>query len=327
MLPYVKAAAFLSGAEDNPVSATRSANDHYLSIPLPEPVAIPLSTEILLVDHRTGASTKTSVTLTTISPSPDDLRIDGLESTATAAGLKTGIDTLMKRISKGVAAGDYEIAVTLSSMLTKTAREYVAAAQVDTTTTRMLLSKIDETPEIFAKAAPAMDDGTMGTTVEALENDLLPALESHVMQATHSSKNPKKENFTTPRATVYVDLDKPGRPGFTPGAIEVPMDVPFMLIVRLASPGDHAFRLARVGDFDSPDFTSDAASTSTLASGIYTLPRGRHMLACMKHPNEKLELFSGLSIPAPVAPPPPAPEAAALVTTDTVSSRTQTIQE
>ena len=324
MLPYVRAAAFLSGLDDAPLSATRSANDRYLSIPLPEPVAPPYSTIILLADNRTGDSTKTSVTLTTVSPSPDDHLIDGLETTATAAGLKTGMYSLLKRISKGVMGGDYELAVTLAPLLANSARAYASAAQVDTTTTRMLLSKIDETPQIFAKAAATMDDGIMGTTVEALENDLLPALESHVMQAVHTTSGPKPENFDTPRATVYVDLNKAGKSGFTPASMEVPKDMPFMLIVRLSSPGDHAFRLARVGDFESPDFTSDAASTSTLASGIYTLPRGRHILACMKHPSEKVELFAGLSIPPP-APPTPASVAPVRATSDTLSSPTQTV--
>lgn len=94
------------------------------------------------------------------------------------------------------------------------------------------------------------------------------------------------------------------------------MDVPFMLIVRMPEPADHAFRLARVGDFDTPDFTSDASSTSTIASGIYTLPMGKHTLACMKHPGEKVDLYAGIS------PPPPAAKTPVATATLAVTSQT-----
>ncbi len=318
MLPYVRAAVFLNGTDDAPLSATRSANDRYLTIPLPKTVETPYPTTIELVDVRVLKSSKTQVTFASIQPSPDDLKMEGIEVTTTTAGLKTAMDAYMKRMTKAVNGGDYELAVTLSPDLVESAQSYAATATVETTAIKMILIKISETPEILKAAAKVMDDGTMGTTMESLQYELLPALESNVMQAMQTSPHKSPENFTTPRATVYIDLNKKGSEGFSPTSLEVPMNVPFMLIVRMPKPADHAFRLARVGDFESPDFTSDASSTSTLATGIYTLPRGKHTLACMKHPDEKLEIYAGMSIPLPAVATP--------VTTTTLAANTESTE-
>jgi hypothetical protein len=320
MLPYVRAAAFVNGLEDAPLSATRSANDRYLSIPLPKSVETPYSTTIELVDARVLISNKIPVTFASIQPSADDLKMEGLEVTTTTAGLKTAMDAYLKRMTNAVNGGDYELAVTLSPDFVESVRAYAATASVETTAIKMLLTKISESPEILQKAAKAMDDGTMGTTIESLQYDLLPALESNVMQAMQSSPHKTPENFTTPRATVYIDLNKKSGEGFSPTALEVPMNVPFMLIVRMPEPADHAFRLARVGDFETPDFTSDASSTSTLATGIYTLPQGKHTLACMKHPGEKLEIYAGIAIPPPAAKT-PATAATLAATSETTDSQ------
>lgn len=94
-----------------------------------------------------------------------------------------------------------------------------------------------------------------------------------------------------PRATCYVDLGRTGPHAFSPNPLHVPVDVPFLLVIRLAEPAEHGFRLALAGEFDTATFSGTASDR--VVSGVLTLSPGRYALGCLNHLEERLEIIAG----------------------------------
>ena len=94
-----------------------------------------------------------------------------------------------------------------------------------------------------------------------------------------------------PRATCYVDLGRTAPHAFSPNPLRVPAGVPFLLVIRLAEPAEHGFRLALAGEFDSATLSTTAADA--VASTVLTLARGRYTLGCLSHLEERLEIIAG----------------------------------
>ena len=176
MLPYVRASVVLPGREDSPLSATRSANDRYLSVRLPEPATLPLTLPITLMDARTLATVTSTVTLDRIITSDDDMQMQDVVTTGTTVQLAQAAGALMQRISRACAGGDYELAVSLTPVLADVADAYAASRGLDDPATLRALATFRDAHTTLSKAAAEMDDGVMGTTVEFLQYDVLPAL-------------------------------------------------------------------------------------------------------------------------------------------------------
>ena len=176
MLPYARASAVLPGREDAPLSATRSANDLYLSIRLPEPATLPLVVPITVVDARTGAAATSTANLDKIVPSDADTQMRDVVTTGTPAQLAHAVQALTERISRACAGGDYELTVSLIPVLADVAGSYAASRGMDDPATLKALATIRDAHATLTKAAAEMDDGVMGTTVEILQYDVIPSL-------------------------------------------------------------------------------------------------------------------------------------------------------
>jgi hypothetical protein len=88
-----------------------------------------------------------------------------------------------------------------------------------------------------------------------------------------------------------VDLGRTGPHAFSPNPLHVPVDVPFLLVIRLAEPAEHGFRLALAGEFDTATFSGTASDR--VVSGVLTLSPGRYALGCLNHLEERLEIIAG----------------------------------
>lgn len=176
MLPHVRAAALLPGREDSPLSATRSANDLYLTIRLPEPATLPLTVPITVVDARMGTSVTSNVTFDRIVPSEDDTQMRDVVTSGTTAELARAVSVLMDRISRACAGGDYDLTVALIPVLAAAADSYAVSRGMDDTATLRALATIRDAHTTLTKAAAEMNDGVMGSTVEILHYDVIPGL-------------------------------------------------------------------------------------------------------------------------------------------------------